>query len=135
MNHWTIILLSFCLCGTVAFSQTKSSQKPRKTISSRKDDNCMLKPVYGKRLEFAAHEEAKKTVQHTNQDYIQFDENGTYIEFIGGNTNTGTWSFDPETNTIIVNCVGTHIWIVETNEDGTFSFTKSNETRQLKIKK
>lgn len=131
-----LLFLSLFLIATIgsvhAQDPTKKSSKP--TSYKGKDDNCMLNASYDKPMEITSHEKNKSKVNHQTSDYIQFNQNGTYIESINGVTSNGTWGYNYDTHEVTVNCNGIRTYKVNADSNGKIHLNGKNDQMKLTIK-
>lgn len=128
-----ITLFGFFFLGLGnCYAQTKQPKKSN--YSNRKDDDCMLNGVYGKPLEITDHTVDNKKSTHQKTDYIQFNEDGSYIEFVNGTQNKGTWTYDSTAKTIKVECNGTHVYKLTSGPKGSFELNKQSTKMTIKPK-
>jgi hypothetical protein len=126
-----VLGLFFFGIGTT-FSQTKEPKKTK--LSNRKDDDCMLSAVYGQPLEITDHSVDSLKTTHPKTDYIQFNQDGQYLESINGKQSSGTWTYDSSAKTVKVECNGTHIYKLSTGPNGSFELQKPSAKMTIKSK-
>jgi len=109
-------------------AQTKERQKP--SANNRKDDNCMLSGSFGQPMNIETHEKESKKVTHTSSDFIQFNENGTYVEMINGKECKGTWVYDYSKHTVTTSC-NSKTWTVNKSTNNRIEMSTNSEKLKL----
>lgn len=131
-----LLFLSLLLITTAYNAQaqdpTKKSTKPVNVKG--KDDNCMLNGNYGTPLEIISHEKGKSKVDHSSNDYIQFNENGIYTESIKGVQSTGTWGYNYDTHEVSINCNGIRTYKVTRDSSGKIFLNSQEDKLKLNRK-
>lgn len=120
-----VVFITFCL-GTSYGQDTKAVQKPPKKVASGKDDNCMLNGSYNKPLKITSFLNNKTESPIKSTDFVQFNDDGTYIQVVNGVTCNGTWTYETTTKKINVNCDGIKSFDLNETVQGQFELKEGN---------
>jgi opacity protein-like surface antigen len=131
-----LLFLSLLLITTANFAQAQDpTKKSTKPVSVKgKDDNCMLNASYGTPLEINSHEKGKTKIDHSSNDFVQFNENGTYLESIKGVQSTGTWGYNYDTHEVSINCNGIRTYKVTLDSNGKIHLNGAEDKFKLSRK-
>jgi hypothetical protein len=131
MRNLLLLSILVILSISTVSAQDRVKKNSKGSTLNGKDDDCMLNASFDVPLEIGNHENMKKKVSHKSNDYIQFNQNGTYVESIDGVQSSGTWSYNYSKHEVTIVCNGTRTYKVSKNENGTVNLNSTQEGLKL----
>lgn len=130
MKNLILLLVFITGANFTLVAQEKAATQNSKKQVTRKDDNCMLHADYNKPLTVKSDIKNKVSEKHLQSDYVQFNEDGSYIQNFNGTESRGTWKYEDATKQIHVECNGTRTYSLNQTSTG-YELISSDQKLQI----
>lgn len=107
------LLLSLLAVAISGVSVTAQNVSTSSTSVTRTADECPFKMHYGNKLSFVSHQRGGTNVNHQANDYMLFNQNGTYQAVFNGQTVNGTWVYHKATNEVEIITQGSGKYMIQ----------------------